>query len=378
MIYLDNCATTKMYEELLEDIKKYSVDMYYNPSALYGRASKIKKDISLEKDKILKIIGGANGKLVFTASGSESDNLAILGSKKFNGGRVLISALEHSAVYNTAMSLESKGYNVEVVPVDRFGKVDIEKFSQMLDKNVMLVSIMHVSNETGSINDIKRLVEIVREKSPRAIFHSDGVQAVGKIKVNVKDLGVDLYSISAHKFHGMKGVGALYVKNGIHLNPIIYGGGQEGGLRSATENVTGIFTMSKALEMTLKNLDISKNMNNLEYLRGELLQINPKFIINTDFSACVGCILSFSIPNTRGEVLVHLLEDNGVIVGTGSACSSNSQTHRVPSALGLDKVYHQGMIRLSFDSSITKCELEKFIKIFNEQYNMLNSIINKR
>lgn len=377
MIYLDNSATTPMYKELLPVIEKYACENYYNPSALYNKSASVKQDLKLAKGRILKMLGASNGTLVITASGTEADNMALFGSKKFKDGRVIISAVEHSAIYQSAKKLESQGIKVDFAPVDRYGKVKIDEFEKLLDKDVMLVSIMHVCNETGALNDIEKLVKLTKSKSPRALFHSDGVQAVGKISVNLTKLGVDMYSLSSHKFHGMKGVGALYLRQGVNITPIIFGGGQESGLRSATENVSGIMCMAQALEITLKKLNYSQNKGNIEYLRDKLLSINSNFIINTNISESACSILSFSIPNTRGEVLVHMMEDNGVIIGTGSACSASKGSSRIATELGLDKVYHSGMIRVSISVDTTREELEKFIEVFEKQYNLLKGYIGK-
>ncbi|MDE6968033.1 MAG: aminotransferase class V-fold PLP-dependent enzyme, partial [Clostridia bacterium] len=251
MIYLDTSATTSMYPEIIDIIKKYAVDNYYNPSALYTKALNVSKDIKEAKQKILNLLNG-NGSIIFTASGTESDNMAMFGSKKFKNCKVLVSNIEHSAIYQSAKKLEMQGVNVEYVSCDKYGSVDEEDFKSKLSDNVALVSIMHACNETGAINDIERLVKLTKAVSPKAIFHSDGVQAVCKIPVNLNKLGVDLYTFSAHKFHGMKGVGGLYIKKGININPIIFGGGQENGLRSATENVSGIISTAFALEKTYK------------------------------------------------------------------------------------------------------------------------------
>lgn len=239
MIYLDTSATTSMYPEILYIIKQYSVDDYYNPSALYTKALNVAKDIKVAKRKILDILHG-NGNIIFTASGTESDNMAMFGSKKFKGCKVLVSSVEHSAIYACAKKLEASGIQVEFVACDAYGIVDIDDFKAKMSSNVALVSIMHACNETGGVNDIEQLVKIAKSVSPKVVFHSDGVQAVGKMPINLSKLGVDLYTFSAHKFHGMKGVGGLFVKKGVNINPIIWGGGQENGLRSATENVSGI------------------------------------------------------------------------------------------------------------------------------------------
>lgn len=374
MIYLDTSATTQMYPEILDIIKKYAVDEFYNPSALYTKALNISKDIKSAKQKILDILHGV-GNVVFTASGTEADNMAIFGSKRFKDCKILVSCIEHSAVYQCAKKLEGQGVNVEYIACDKYGKVIEEDFRAKLDSNVSLVSIMHACNETGAINDIEKLAKITKEVAPKAIFHSDGVQAVGKMPINLGKLGVDLYTFSAHKFHGMKGVGGLFVKKGVNISPIIFGGGQENGLRSATENVSGIISTAYALTKTYKQLDTQKNKKIISYIANSISNIVPKAVINTNFDCSLSNILSVAIPNTRGEVLVHMLEDKGIIIGTGSACSAQKSHTRVPIALGLSRDYFDGMIRISIDNSTTFEDAEKFVTEFKNCFEYLNSVM---
>ena len=345
MIYLDNSATTAMYPEILDIIKKYAVDNYYNPSALYTKALDISNDIKQAKQKILDILKGS-GNICFTASGTEADNMAMFGVKKFKDCKILLSSIEHSAIYQCAKRLESQGVQVEYVKVDNYGIVDEEDF-----------------------------VKLTKKVAPKAIFHSDGVQAVGKMPINLNKLGVDLYTFSAHKFHGMKGVGCLYIKKGVNINPIIFGGGQENGLRSATENVAGIISTAYALEKIYKNLDIQKNTNIIASIKENLVKLIPNCKINTDTGRSLSNILSFAIPNTRGEVLVHLLEDKGIIIGTGSACSAQKAHTRVPIALGLSKEYFDGMIRISISNSTTVEEVQVFLSEFKNSFEYLNGVI---
>lgn len=375
MLYFDNSATTKTYAENLEIIKKYSIDNFYNPSALYSSAFAISKEIQQARNSILNMLGGVGGNLYFTASGTEADNLALFGSKKIKGSEIIISAIEHSAVMNSAKKLEQEGFKVTFAPVNKYGKVDIEHFTQLLNPNVGLISIMHVSNETGAINDIKALVNVTKQKCPKALFHSDGVQATGKMKVNLTGLGVDMYSLSAHKFHGLKGIGALYVKKGININPIIYGGGQEKGIRSATENVSGIMTTTFSLKKAINELNIEKNREIIKFIHDNILKIEKNAIINTNIEESVSHILSVALPFVKGEVLLHMLEDNGVIIGSGSACSARKGNKIVPTALNLNKDYENAMLRISIDSNTTLEDAKYFIVQFEKCYTQLKSII---
>ncbi|MGN0796597.1 MAG: cysteine desulfurase family protein [Christensenellales bacterium] len=360
MIYLDNAATTKMDDRCVEIIRKYGVEQFFNPSALYGEALKVANDIKASRSAIARSLGADREEIIFTASGSEADNLAMLCSIKSKKGKVIVGNGEHSAIYACANELSSRGYEVAFAPVDRYGKVKLNELEEMLDEQVVLVSIMHVSNETGAINDIKKIVDMVRAKSPLALVHSDGVQAYGKLPVNVKSLGVDTYSISAHKVHGPKGLGALYVRKGLHLRPIILGGGQESGVRSATENVASIMALGAIVDNETKTvIERYQNYKALQrYAIDKLNETMSDCLINTDLDNSVGNIVSLSLADMRGEVVVHCMEDMGVIVGTGSACSAGKSTKRIPKALGIDPRYAEGMLRISFDEYTTRQDID--------------------
>ena len=378
MMYLDNSATTSMYPEIIEIIRKYSCENYYNPSALHAKSASIKQEIIMAKDRVLHILGGTGGSLIMTASGTESDNMSLFGCRKFKGGRVLISAVEHSAIYYSAKKLEAQGYELSIIPVDSNGRIVMSEFVKMLTKDVMIVSIMHVCNETGAINDLAAISKQIKAKCPRAVFHSDGVQAAGKMPIYLTSLGVDLYSISAHKFHGMKGSGALYIRPNLNLSPMIFGGGQEGGIRSATENLSAIISMPYALERNLKELDMQSNNAIIAYITAELLSIDPDIIINSHNINSVSHILSFSMPNSRGEILLHMMEDDDVIIGTGSACSATSSSHRIPLALGLDNKYHMGMMRISINPTFSMDDAKLFVELFKKNYNQLTYNMSKK
>ena len=224
LVYLDNAATTPCYEEVAELIKKESMDGYFNPSALYKPSVDSTLKLKKARDTIKNALHAPNGELYFTSGGSESDNTALFCTRKPRNSRVIVGLGEHDAVMNSANELKNQGYDVVFAPINTDGSVNIEEFKKLLNENVSLVSVMHVSNETGAVNDIARLVKLTRKLAPNAVFHSDGVQAFEKIRVNLRALDVDLYSISAHKIHGPKGVGALFVKKGVSIKPLIFGG----------------------------------------------------------------------------------------------------------------------------------------------------------
>lgn len=370
MIYFDNAATTRVTPEAAQTVFKYLTEKYYNPSAMYHEALDVKNDLENARSVILNQIGG-EGKLYFTSGGTESDNLAFFGTKKKRNSRVIISAVEHAAVYQSAMSLKQAGFDVCVAPVDGSGKIDIEAFSALLNADTSFVSVIHVSNETGAVNDIGELARLTKRVAPRALFHSDGVQAGGKIKIDLKSIPVDLYSLSAHKIGAPKGTGALYAAKGVHLNPIIVGGGQEDGVRSSTENTAGIMAFATAFAAAVPLIE--KSAERLRaiaaYLRKRLGAFDDVMVISPEGGSPY--ILSFASASVRGEVIEHALEREGVLVGTGSACSSNKSTRRIPEALNLQGKYASGMVRLSFSRFSSMAEAEEFADKFEKVYKEL-------
>ena len=238
--YFDNAATTRTDESLLDLIKTYNTELYFNPSALSEMSTKIFQDISRARANIAQLIGANPNEITFTSCGTEGDNMAMIGALKGFKGNIVTSRAEHSAVYNTATFLSTKGIDVRYVNLLPDGRADPDSLEKLIDENTQYVSLMHVNNETGAINDIKSLVKITKEKNRNALFICDGVQAFGKIQTNVKHLGVDFYTASGHKINAPKGIGFIFHKNGVHLSPIIRGGGQESTLRAGTENVAKI------------------------------------------------------------------------------------------------------------------------------------------
>lgn len=370
MIYFDNAATTRVTPEAAQTVFKYLTEKYYNPSAMYHEALDVKNDLENARSVILNRIGG-EGKLYFTSGGTESDNLAFFGTKKKRNSRVIISAVEHAAVYQSAMSLKQAGFDVCVAPVDGSGKIDVEAFSELLNADTSFVSVIHVSNETGAVNDIGELARLTKRIAPRALFHSDGVQAGGKIKIDLKSIPVDLYSLSAHKIGAPKGTGALYAAKGVHLNPIIVGGGQEDGVRSSTENTAGIMAFATAFAAAVPLIE--KSAERLRaiaaYLRKRLGAFDDVMVISPEDGSPY--ILSFASASVRGEVIEHALEREGVLVGTGSACSSNKSTRRIPEALNLQGKFASGMVRLSFSRFSSMAEAEEFADKFEKVYKEL-------
>lgn len=348
MIYLDNAATTKMYDEALRVLTEANEKRWFNASALYKEASEESKTIRRARETLLGALKAGDGELYFLSGGTEADNTALFCTRKAKGSRVIVSEGEHDAVINPAKVLKEQGYDVVFAPIKSDGGVDEEKFAALLTPDVSLVSVMHVSNETGAVNDIAKLSAMTKRAAPKAVFHSDGVQAFGKIKVNLRSLGADLYTVSGHKIHGPKGIGALYVAKGTPVKPLVFGGGQEKGFRSGTENGPAIEAFAAAAERTMRNFeeDCSKKRHYLEYLREGLENGVPDVKIITDTERSAPHILTVAFGGVRGEVLLHALEERGILVGVGSACSSHRES-RFKSLLGLDEAHRDGIVRFS-------------------------------
>jgi len=346
--YFDNCATTRVDDEVLEILNKYHVERYFNPSARSTESLKVANDIAAAREKIARLLGADPQGVYFTSGGTESDNVAILGALKSKRGNVVVTAAEHSAVYATVNELEGKGYEVRVAKVCSDGHIDTDDFLSKIDSDTLLACFMHVNNETGAINDVKALNSAVKSINSKTVTMCDGVQAVGKIPLNLVDLGVDLYTLSGHKFHASKGVGALFVKSGVRINPIVRGGGQEKGLRSGTEYVGGIVSMARALEKAVAVLDDNSKcyLQYKELIRKELATLDDWKENCVD--NCSPAVMSLAFDDIKGEVLLHMLEEFDIVVGTGSACSSKNKQSRVAKAIGLPKEYTEGILRISF------------------------------
>ena len=254
MIYLDNAATTKMTEGSLRVLKEANEERWFNASALYKEASEESRRIREAREALSAALRAGGGELYFLSGGTEADNTALLCTRKPKGSRVIVGEGEHDAVINPAKLLKEQGFDVVFAPIKPDGGVDEEKFAELLTPDVSLVSVMHVSNETGAVNDIAKLVRMTKKASPKAVFHSDGVQAFGKVKVDLRALGVDLYTVSGHKIGAPKGIGALYVAKGAPVRPLVYGGGQEKGFRSGTENGPAIEAFAVAAETAVRDL----------------------------------------------------------------------------------------------------------------------------
>ena len=356
MIYLDNAATTKISKNALLTYNKYAEEIFYNPSAIYHAGVTTKAQIENARKTILNVLGANSGNLIFTSSATEANNLAIFGSLRSNFKKVIFTSADHPSTYNVALELKKKGVDVDFCPLQENGQVNYEVLEQMLDEKTNLISVIHVCNETGAINDIKRINELRQQKCPNAILHVDGVQAFSKIKINLDYFGVDLYTISGHKMFAPKGVAALYIKNNINIKPVNFGGGQEFNIRSGTENVPAIM----AFETAVKEIgNVKENLKYVESLKNEFLQNISDLPVKINSPAENSpYILSLSFKGVKGETLVHMLEDNEIYVSTGSACSSKKQGNRILESMGVAHDYIVGSVRISFSKHNTLDEVK--------------------
>lgn len=364
MIYLDNAATTVPDEgavnAALAYLKPYGC---LNPSALYRAGFEAHKAIDEARRVLLSFVAPQGGcELVFTGSGSEADNQAIFSSAK--RGNFVTTSGEHAAIYNSAKELEKRGVEVRFAPLNSDGSVNAEALLKLVDDKTSLVSVIHVNNETGAVNDIAALAARVKKTNAGTIFHSDGVQAFGKIPFTLtKD--IDLYTVSAHKIGGIRGAAALIRRKGAKLLPYIFGGGQENGLRSGTENTFAIKQFEFAAQKKFASL--KEDFSRIQGYNGKVRQgLDSSIFEILSAENASPYILSVSAKGLRGEVLLHMLDDAGLMVGTGSACSSKSRFSRVIMACGLDEKRADGVLRLSFASSTTEDEVDSAIEILNK------------
>lgn len=363
MIYLDNAATTKPDSECLKRAEQYLTEKYFNPSAMYAEGYGLHKEIEKAKSNILNCVGGDRDySLIFTSCGTEADNHAIFcGGKR---GNVVTTLGEHSAVFSAVNELKSKGIEIRFADLQSDGSVNTDSLLNLVDENTALVSVIHVNNETGALNDINNIAKAVKAKNPRTLFHSDGVQAFGKIPYKLSP-NVDLYSISAHKIGGAKGTGALIKRKNLAIKPFIYGGGQEDGLRSGTENVFGIKMLEFAAVQHYANIE--NNFKYVQKLRDVFCEeLDGKLFSRIEgYSPYICCVLADGL---RGEIIMHEVNDKGLIIGNGSACSSNSKKRysRVLLACGISEDRADGALRISLSAENTLDEVKEAAKILNQ------------
>lgn len=376
MIYLDNAASTQISGDVLDSMLPYLREQFGNPSSIHRYGRLAQKAISKARKQVAELINADPSEILFTSGGTESNNTSLYGiAKKNPGSRIITSLIEHDAILEPCKNLEKEGFDVVYLPVNNLGMVDPFSLEKALNENTSLVSIMFGNNEVGTIEPISELAKICKEK--QIPFHTDAVQAIGKISIDVKELGLDLLSMSSHKINGPKGIGALYVKRGISIDPIIFGGGQEKGLRSGTENVANIVGFGKACDLARKNLvtNISKMKELRDYLSKKILKEIPCVTLNGHPEKRLPNNVHLTFLGVNGEDLLIKLDENGIAASTGSACSVQIQkASHVLQAMGFSHEQITGSLRLTVGISNTMEEMDETVKILKHVIEELRSV----
>ena len=376
-VYFDNSATTRCYDSVKDIVVKAMTEDFGNPSAMHLKGVEAEKYIKSSAESLARLLKVQEKEILFTSGGTESDNLALIGAafaNKRSGNHIITTSVEHPAVSQPALFLQEQGFEVTYLPVDSRGVVKMDALKAVLREDTILVSVMYVNNEVGAVMPVEEIAALVHEKSPRALFHVDAIQAFGKYRIYPKKMGIDLLSVSGHKIHGPKGVGFLYINEKAKIQPQILGGGQQGGMRSGTDNVPGIAGLGAAAVEIYKNLE--ENVENMYRLKEHIAQGLEKIgdirINGMDLREGAPQILSISVMGVRSEVLLHSLEERGIYVSAGSACSSHK---RKPSAtlaaMGMSKDQIESTVRLSFCEENTIEEAHYFLQVMGELVPML-------
>ena len=380
-VYLDNSATTKPYREVIGETVKYMAAHYGNPSSLHRMGIDAEKAMKEARKSVAASLGAKEEEVFFTSGGTEADNTALFGAvqaRKRRGSKIITSQIEHPAILESCKKLEESGFRVEYIPVDRNGVIEMQALENALDEQTILISVMHVNNEVGSIQPLSKIIDLKNrfggESGTEILFHTDAIQSYGKLPVQIN--GIDLMSVSGHKIHGPKGIGALFVRKGLNVQPYLFGGGQERGMRSGTENVPAAAGFGVAAEISRRNL--SKRIESMKKVKTFLEEGILSEITDVRFNSTENgspSILNVSFLGVRGEVLLHTLEQSEIYVSTGSACSSRKkgQSH-VLKAMGLSDREIEGAIRFSFSEFNTTEEMEYVLGRLKEAVNKFRKL----
>ena len=376
MIYLDNAASTPVHQKVVDEMIPYLMDQYGNPSSIHKFGRTANSAIQAARRRIADLIGADAKEILLTSGGTESNNTAIYGiARRGKGRHVITSSIEHDAVLEPCRLLEREGFKVTYLPVDKHGMVSVEDLSREITEDTCLITIMFANNEVGTIQPIKEIAEMARRNG--IPFHTDAVQAVGKVPISVNDLGIDLLSISSHKINGPKGVGALYIRKGLKISPLILGGGQEGGLRSGTENVASIAGFGMACKMAKENMDI--NARHFKSLSSKMisrvLSEIPESRLNGHPEKRIPNNAHFTFLGVNGEDLIIKLDENKVAASTGSACSVRIQkASHVLKAMGFSHEQVTGSLRLTVGTANTEEEIDQTVDILKRVVHELRAV----
>lgn len=379
MIYFDNSATTKPYQDVIDSFVRVASDYFGNPSSLHQLGGMAEKLLSQARNQIAKLLNVKENEILFTSGGTESNNLAIKGTAMMYRGRgkhIITTEVEHASVRETMEQLKQLGFQVTFIKPDHDGRISVSAIEEAIRQDTILVSVIHVQNEVGTIQPIKEIGSLLKDY-PKILFHVDHVQGVGKVPLDIHECGIDLCSISGHKFHGLKGTGALYLREGLQISPLFSGGNQESKHRSGTENVAGMVAMAKALRLTIENnknkkLSLEKMM---KYLRRELSEI-PEISLHTPEEGAAPHIINFSVIGFKAEVFVHSLAEKGVFVSTTSACSSRqAEVSKTLLAMGIPADEAKSAIRISLSYENTIEEAVEAVTAIKATINLLGEVM---
>ena len=375
--YFDNSATTRCYPEVAEIVVKTMTEDFGNPSAMHLKGVEAEKYVREAAQTLAKILKVNEKEIIFTSGGTESNNLALFGgadANKRSGNHIITTSVEHAAVGQPAERLEQMGYEVTIVPVDHRGVVQLEALEKALRPDTILVSTMYVNNDVGAVMPVEEIAKLVHEKSPKALYHVDAIQAFGKYRIYPKKAGIDMLSVSSHKIHGPKGVGFLYINEKARIQPQILGGGQQAGMRSGTDNVPGIAGLGVAAKMVYTDFD--KKIEHMYQLKERLaegfLKLPDVRLNGMEIREGAPQILSASFLGVRSEVLLHTLEEKGIYVSAGSACSSHKRKAAgTLSAMGMEAAQRESTLRFSFSEENTFEEVDYALEVIGQVLPML-------
>lgn len=376
-VYLDNSATTRCFDDVAALMTQIMCSDYGNPSSLHLKGVQAENYIRYAKETIAKILKVNEKEILFTSGGTESDNMALIGSALANhrmGRHLVTTSVEHPAILQTMHYLEEQGFRVTYLPVDAQGRIRLEDLQRAVGKDTILVSIMHTNNEIGALQPIEEAGALIKRMNPNTLFHVDAVQGFGKFRIYPKKMNIDLLSVSGHKIHGPKGVGLLYINEKAKVKPINYGGGQQNGMRSGTENVPGAAGIAKAIEMVYDNLeeDVERMYSLKQRFTEGVSRMEQVQINGLTGRQSAPHVVSVSVRGVRSEVLLHALEDKGIYVSAGSACSARKpQPSATLKAIGIDKELLESTIRFSFSVFTTEEEIDYTLQAMDDIIPML-------
>ncbi|MCI6429815.1 MAG: cysteine desulfurase family protein [Oliverpabstia sp.] len=370
--YLDNSATTICYEEVRDVVVKTMMEDYGNPSSMHMKGVESEKYMKEAASQIARTLKVGEKEIYFTSGGTESNNWALIGTALANqrtGKHIITTKIEHPAVSAPCEFLESQGFTVTRLGVDQEGKISLQELEEAITPETILISVMYVNNEIGTVQSIAEIGELIKKKNPKTYFHVDAIQAYGKYRILPKKMKIDMLSASGHKIHGPKGIGFLYISDKVKIFPYIYGGGQQKGMRSGTDNVSGAAGLGKAAEIVYRNME--KNVASMTELRQyfvkELEKLEKVVVHGPKGETCAPHIVSAAFVGVRSEVLLHTLEDRGIYVSAGSACSTHKRSGSPTlTAVGIPKEQMESTVRFSFCETTTKEELQYTLEVLKE------------